>query len=127
MNQLHIKELIVTTLVYLTIDIFYINYNKVYFGNFFKKIQGKPLVFKKAAAFFSYLILVTGLYYFVIKERKNIIFAFLLGLFVYSVYDLTNYATLSNWTLEFVLKDTLWGGFVFALSTFIIYEILKRI
>ena len=75
----------------------------------------------------AYLLLVAGLYFFIIKDRKNIIYAFLFGLFVYGVYDLTNYATLKNWTLEFVLKDTLWGGIVFALSTFIIYEIIKRI
>ena len=29
--------------------------------------------------------------------------------------------------MEFVIKDTLWGGIVFTLSTFIIYEIIKRI
>ena len=127
LSRQQLKEIFVTAVVYLTIDIVYINSKKDYFGEFFKSVQGKPLVFRKSAAFIVYILLVTGLYYFVIKDRKSIIYAFLLGLFVYGVYDLTNYATLTNWTAEFVFKDTLWGGIVFALSTFIIYEIIKRI
>ena len=127
LSKQQLKEIFVTAVVYLTIDIFYINSKTDYFNRYFTKVQGKPLVFRKSAAFFSYLILVAGLYFFVVKDRKNIIYAFLLGLFVYGVYDLTNYATLANWTLEFVVKDTLWGGILFALSTFIIYEIIKRI
>lgn len=127
LSRQQLKEIFVTAVVYLTIDLFYINSKKNYFSEFFKQVQGKPLVFRKSAAFFAYLLLVAGLYFFIIKDRKNIIYAFLFGLFVYGVYDLTNYATLKNWTFEFVLKDTLWGGIVFALSTFIIYEIIKRI
>lgn len=126
-SRQQLKEIFVTAVVYLTIDIFYIQSNSEYFGAFFKQIQGKPMVIRKSSAIMAYLLLVVGLYFFIIKDRKNVVYAFLLGVFVYGVYDLTNYATLSNWTLEFVLKDTLWGGAVFAVSTFFIYEIIKRI
>lgn len=34
----------------------------------------------------------------------------LLGLFAYGTYEFTNYATLSDWSMEQVVKDTLWGG-----------------
>ena len=78
-------------------------------------------------AIFAYLFLVLGLYYFVIREKRPITYAFLLGVFVYGVYDLTNYSTLEKWTLKFVATDTLWGGIVFALSTFIIYKILNYV
>ena len=127
MSRQQLKELFVTAVVYLTIDIFYIRSNSEYFGVFFKQVQGKPMVIRKSAAIMAYLLLVAGLYFFIIKDRKNVVYAFLLGLFVYGVYDLTNYATFSNWTLEFVIKDTLWGGAVFAVSTFFIYEVIKRI
>lgn len=127
LSRQQLKEIFVTAVVYLTIDIVYLNSKKDYFDAFFKNVQGKPLVFRKSGAVMAYLLLVAGLYFFIIKDRKNIIYSFLFGLFVYGVYDLTNYATLTNWTMEFVFKDTLWGGIVFALSTFIIYEIIKRI
>ena len=32
-----------------------------------------------------------------------------LGLSMYGLYDLTNYATLKGWTETMVLKDVLWG------------------
>ena len=126
LSRQQLKEIFVTAVVYLTIDLFYINSKKIIFSEFFKQVQ-KPLVIRKFAAFLLIYSLLLVCIFFIIKDRKNIIYAFLFGLFVYGVYDLTNYATLKNWTFEFVLKDTLWGGIVFALSTFIIYEIIKKL
>lgn len=126
-SRQELKELFVTAVVYLTIDIIYLSQGTQYYNKFFSRVQKSPLKFKKWAAVLSYSLLVLGIYFFIIKERKDIIWAFLFGLFVYGVYDLTNLATLTNWTIEFTVKDMLWGGSVFALSTFIIYEILKKI
>lgn len=122
-----LKELLVTAFVLLSIDLAYIYSKSEYFGRYFEKIQKSPMKFKPLKAAMAYILLVIGLYYFVIREKKPITYAFLLGVFVYGVYDLTNYATLEKWTLKFVITDTLWGGTVFALSTFIIYKILKMI
>ena len=36
----------------------------------------------------------------------------LLGLLAYGTYEFTNYATLRDWSLEQVIVDTLWGGFL---------------
>ena len=127
LSRQQLKEIFVTAVVYLTIDILYLNSKTDYFNSYFKKVQGKPFVVRKSGAVMAYILLVIGLYYFIIKERKNLIYAFLFGIFLYGVYDLTNYATLTNWTMEFVIKDTLWGGMVFTISTFLIYEIIKRI
>jgi uncharacterized membrane protein len=38
----------------------------------------------------------------------------LFGLFTYATYDLTNYATLSGWTLEITLMDIAYGAIVSA-------------
>lgn len=122
-----LKELIITTVVYLTIDIFYITSNTKYFKKYFKYLQNSPAKFRQIPAMITYIILALGLYYFIIKERKPILDAFLFGLLIYGVYDFTNYSTITKWTLDFAIKDTLWGGTVFAISTFIIYEIIKRI
>jgi uncharacterized membrane protein len=58
--------------------------------------------------------------YPIIKPNKSIIEAFLLGLVIYGVYETTNYALLEKWSLKTVIIDTLWGGILFALTTFII-------
>lgn len=44
---------------------------------------------------------------------------FLYGLVVYSVYDLTNRATLREWPIKMATVDICWGGILCAVSTLI--------
>ncbi len=37
------------------------------------------------------------------------VYGALFGLFTYATYDLTNYATLRNWTLQLTVVDVAWG------------------
>ena len=48
--------------------------------------------------------------------------AFLLGLCTYAVYDFTNLATLKNYSLQFALLDSMWGGVLFA----IVFSIVRK-
>ena len=63
------------------------------------------------------------LYYFIIRENKSPLDAFLLGVFVYGVYEGTNYALLNKWEIKVLVMDSLWGGVLFALTTFIFNSI----
>jgi hypothetical protein len=67
---------------------------------------------------------VFGLYYFIIKDGRSIYEAFLLGIIIYSVYDLTSLALLKNWSVTTAVIDTLWGGILFTLTTFAVYKLL---
>lgn len=51
----------------------------------------------------------------------------LFGLFAYGTYDLTNQATLRNWTSTLTLVDMAWGSTVSGLSAFAATWIVKRI
>jgi uncharacterized membrane protein len=44
------------------------------------------------------------------------IYAALFGLFAYATYDLTNHATLRNWSAAITLTDLAWGTFVSGLA-----------
>lgn len=46
----------------------------------------------------------------------------LFGLIAYGTYDLTNYATLRNWTLKVTLIDLAYGTMVAALTSFAAYH-----
>ena len=70
LSRQQLKEIFVTAVVYLTIDILYLNSKSDYFNRYFKKVQGKPFVMRKSGAVMAYILLVIGLYYFIIKERK---------------------------------------------------------
>jgi uncharacterized membrane protein len=87
-------------------------------------IQGSEIKFRLLPAIVCYIALIFGLYYFVIRtnetREKKILNAFLLGLVIYAVYETTNYAILDKWTSEMVIIDTIWGGVLFALTTFLV-------
>jgi uncharacterized membrane protein len=67
-----------------------------------------------------YILLITGINYFIIKPRKSVSDAFLLGIIIYGVFETTNYALFKNWSLLTVLIDTLWGGLLFAGTTYVV-------
>ena len=98
-------------------------------SNFFKKtinkIQKSPLIFKYIPAILCYLFLIFSLQYFIIFKKGNIVDAFILGVCIYGVFELTNYATINKWPLQLVIIDTLWGGILFSLTTFIYLKFLK--
>jgi hypothetical protein len=48
---------------------------------------------------------------------------FLLGALVYAVFDFTNMAIFSNWTLTISIIDSLWGGVLTGLITYIIVKV----
>ena len=74
---------------------------------------------KVSSIILCYLVMSFGLYYFIIKDKKSPFNAFLLGFLIYSTYDLTNYSTLTDWKLSTTVIDSLWGGTIFALITWI--------
>lgn len=50
--------------------------------------------------------------------KENIKRGFLLGFFTYGIFEFTNYAIFSKWTLQGVILDTVWGGVLYGLITF---------
>jgi uncharacterized membrane protein len=73
-----------------------------------------------AAAIF-YLLFIVGLVVFVISpslENKSFISTIalgaLFGLLTYATYDLTNLATLKNWSIIVTIVDMVWGAFLAA-------------
>jgi uncharacterized membrane protein len=50
----------------------------------------------------------------------------LFGFFSYATYDLTNYATLRNWSLQLTLVDIAWGTALAAIASSTSYIIVTR-
>ncbi len=74
-----------------------------------------------------YVVYPIGLVLFAVNPALKInslgtalIYGCLFGFFTYSTYDLSNYATLRNWSFALTLVDMLWGtilaGFAAAIS-----------
>ena len=117
------KQLIyifVSSIVFIMIDSVYLYFIKDYFNNQVKLIQGSSIKINSYAMIICYIILIFGINYFIIIPNRSILDAFLLGLIIYGVYEITNMALFSKWSWTTVLIDTLWGGILFALTTTII-------
>ena len=115
--------MLISAIVFISIDFVYLNLIKGYFENQIKKVQGSAVKFNLLGAALCYIFLIFGINYFIIKPRKSVNDAFLLGLVIYGVYETTNYALLTNWSIITVIIDTLWGGILFALTTFIVNKL----
>ena len=111
--------LLVSAITMVVIDSAYLSLMKGYFMNQVKNVQGTPLKINFLATAICYIFLILGLNYFIIKPRRSVQDAFLLGLVIYGVYETTSWALFKNWSVFTVILDTLWGGALFAATTYV--------
>ncbi len=121
-----LKDIFIIAVIMLVLDAIYLYSVGDYFNNQIKMIQGSKLNMRILGAIICYPFLILGLYYFVIKNRKNyknkmdmIKDAAILGWVIYLVYESTNYAILKDWKIKTLLMDGIWGGILFGLTTYI--------
>ena len=115
--------MLLSAIVMISLDFVYLTVMKGYFNNQVKRVQGTSLQINYLGAAICYIFLITGLNYFIIKPRKSVTDAFLLGIVIYGVYETTNYALFSNWSIISVIIDTLWGGLLFASTAYVVEKI----
>jgi len=122
-----IIEIIFTFVIFILLDSLYLSLMRDYFDNQIQIIQGTKINLKIYPAIICYIALVFGLYYFIISKNNSILDAFLLGIVIYSVYETTNLALINKWTIKTAIIDTLWGGILFLLTTFLIYYFIQKV
>jgi uncharacterized membrane protein len=96
-------------------------------SSLFKKqiegIQGSTLQLNLSAAVVTYIFLLLGLYYFILRVKASPNDAFVLGIVIYAVYEFTSMSLFTKWSLLNACIDTLWGGILFYLTTFLVYQL----
>ena len=112
--------MLISAIIFITTDFVYLNVIKDYFLNQIKLVQGSEPKVNFLGVALCYIFLIAGINYFIIKPRKSVNDAFLLGIVIYGVYETTNYALFKNWSMLTVIIDTLWGGLLFAFTTYIV-------
>ena len=112
------KIIIILSIVLLILDFIYITIFSDIFKKQIFKVQNKTLNLKFNSTLLCYIFIILGLYYFIVKENKPLTDAFLLGIFVYGVYELSTISLLTDWEWKTVILDTLWGGILFTLSVY---------
>ena len=120
-------SIIISTIIMLILDKIYLSSVSNGYSNMLKTIQGSPLKIKILPAILCYILLIFGINYFIIQHKKSPRDAFILGFVIYGVFELTNYAIINKWQLWAVTTDTIWGGILFALTTYFTYKLREYI
>tara|TARA_Y100000590_G_C14820217_1_gene676021 strand:- start:40 stop:450 length:411 start_codon:yes stop_codon:yes gene_type:complete len=103
-------------LLFLIIDFFWLSIavKYIYKPSLGSLLLNKPIY---SAAFLFYFLYIFGITIFVLKpnlDEYQIFNAFwmgaLFGLVAYGTYDLTNLATIKNWSLKVTIIDLIWGA-----------------
>lgn len=110
--------LLISAILLITIDFVYLRMIQGFFNSQIQRVQGSPIKVNYLGAALCYIFLIVGINYFIIKPRKSVTDAFLLGIVIYGVYETTNYALFKDWSIITVIIDTLWGGTLFAATTY---------
>lgn len=117
-------EYIKLLIILLALDlpmIFYFNKDVIF--PMFKKINNDKDIeinnYKIISGIIAFSLIVFALQYFIIKNNLKKEDAFILGIIIYGIYNTTNYTSINNYSLEYVIRDTLWGGILCYLVVFI--------
>jgi uncharacterized membrane protein len=115
-----LKSIIILPIV----DFIYFRLISSHFKQQIFDVQKSEMKLRLIPAIICYIALLALLNYFVLNTNdpvnKKVLNAFILGLCVYAVYETTNYALIDNWSVKTVIIDTLWGGVLFALTTYLV-------
>ena len=113
----------ITSIFFLLIDMLWLSFSVKFFykpqlGNL---LNEKPVIW---AAILFYLIYVLGLAIIVLQPAinndsiKNVfLIGIVFGVVAYGTYNLTNMATIKNWSPYVVLVDIIWGGLLTGTSS----------
>ena len=127
---MNIKLLLTFSIVFILLDIIWLQYFTTIIGPLIEKIQNSPLKLNPYGAVLAYLIMVVAYYNIAFDgDKPNYFKSALLGLAIYGTYEFTNYATFSNWNLKVLGIDIAWGITVSVLSLFLtdkIYSLIKN-
>jgi uncharacterized membrane protein len=120
-------SLLISAILFVSIDFIYLYSIKDYFNSQIKKVQGSVIKPNLLGVVLTYVFLIFGLNYFIISKKRSILDAFLLGIVIYAVYEFTNLALFKNWSILTTIMDTTWGGILFALTTYLVYGFKNKL
>lgn len=122
---MNIVDIITYSVILVLVDSVFLKVISNEYGKMIQKIQGGKMEVNMGAALVVYVALVGVWYVFIHPEIKKkglkeaLCKAFILGLCTYAIYDFTNMAILKDYRLDLAVIDSIWGGLLFSVSTYI--------
>jgi uncharacterized membrane protein len=111
-------QIFLVATIMLLMDFGWLAANNKYHNRVFAELQGQPLQVRIIPAVLVYILMIVGVWFFAVAPSTSWSEAAgrgaLIGVIMYGLYDLTNYATLVNYPLEYAVSDMMWGTFLCA-------------
>jgi len=136
-------KILIIAIISVLCDIPYLLYVKNSFRNMVMNIQcGNPMNFRLMYVIPIYLLIGIIIYFSIFDDieikmkiklnfkdisKKIISKAFIIGVCVYGIYNLTNYSTIGKWDFNMIFRDSIWGGILFSIVSFISYLVIHYI
>lgn len=112
------------------LDGFWLFMRKDFYSNEIQRVQGSKMQIRMGGVIMSYILMVLVVAVFSVprvndknKFHDSLLYGGLLGLVIYGIYNFVNYATLSGYSLTYVVTDTLWGIFLMFITTYIVVRV----
>jgi uncharacterized membrane protein len=101
-----------------------------YHNDLFYKIQKSEMNPRLIPAVLIYLLIPVAIFLYAVRDATNTkeaaLKGALIGFILYAFYDLTNFATLTNYTLDMTLTDIAWGTAVCTVGAAVGYRFYTR-
>lgn len=114
--RFNINDFVLVAIIVIFLDSVFLFFMKNRFRKQLQKITGKPLSINIIGVIACYIILVFGLYYFVIYKNLSLLDSAVMGFIIYGVYETTSMATFADWNITNAIIDTIWGATLFVLT-----------
>jgi uncharacterized membrane protein len=110
---LMIHQIFLVATIMLLMDFGWLAANNKFHNRVFAELQGQPLQVRIIPAVLVYILMIVAVWFFAVSPAADWVEAAgrgaLIGAVMYGLYDLTNYATLVNYPIEYAISDMMWG------------------
>ncbi len=100
------------------------------FGTLMRKTGEHPQL-AIVAGLLAWTLLVVGIVVLVLPNASSYgtaaMYGAILGFVIYGVYDFTNLATITGWTIPMTIVDMLWGTFLCSITSLFVFFMSKII
>jgi uncharacterized membrane protein len=113
-------QLLIIGITMIGLDAVWLTLNAATNRSVFAAIQGRPMEIRWIPAILVYVLMIASTWLFAVWKTPSWKIAAAkgaaLGLALYGLYDLTNYATLIKYPFDYALRDIAWGTFLIGTS-----------
>lgn len=115
-----VNQLAAVAVIMLVLDAGWLTANAAFHRQVFAAMQGQPLQIRILPTIAVYALMIWAVWFFAVQGTQTWKEAAArgagIGLAMYGLYDLTNYATLVKYPVDYALKDIAWGTVLCAVT-----------